>query len=92
MYAIFLASTAIAKKPVFDIAIAKGSLNGLLDLCLLHNFEIFSHDVNVVIERLFGIAIAKANVNGTIDNIQFPLFLGIANTNAIAQCERTLSS
>ena len=30
MYAIFLASTAIAKKPLFDIAIAKGSVNGPL--------------------------------------------------------------
>ena len=28
MYAIFLASTAIAKKPLFDIAIAKGSPKG----------------------------------------------------------------
>ena len=36
-------------------------------------------------------AIAKASVNGTIDNIQFPLFFGIANANAIAQCERALS-
>ena len=39
---------------------------------------------------LFGIAIAKTSVNGTIDNMQYPLFLGIAIANAIAQCERTL--
>ena len=30
MYAIFLASTVIAKKPIFGIAIAKGSVNGAL--------------------------------------------------------------
>ena len=35
-------------------------------------------------------AIAKASVNSTIDNIQFPLFLGITNVIAIAQCEWTL--
>ena len=39
---------------------------------------------------LFGITISKASVNSTIDNIQFPLFFGITNANAIAQCERTL--
>ena len=30
MYAIFLVSTVIAKKPLFGIAIAKGSVNGPL--------------------------------------------------------------
>ena len=43
-----------------------------------------------------GIAIAnyfaKASVNNTIDNMQHPLFLGIANANAIIQCEQTLTN
>ena len=34
--------------------------------------------------------IANTSVNSTIDDIQFPLFFGIANTNAITQCERAL--
>ena len=34
-YPISLASTAIAKKPLFGIAIAKGSVNGTLDKLIL---------------------------------------------------------
>ena len=49
------------------------------------------YGTSITKKPLFDIAIAKTSVNGTIDNIQFPLFLGIANANAIAQCERTLT-
>ena len=47
--------------------------------------------IAVLAKEWVGIAIAKASMNGTIDNIQFPLFFGIPNANAIAQCEWTLS-
>ena len=51
----------------------------------------FQFGTAIAKKPLFGIAITKASVNGTIDNIQLPLVLSIANANAIAQCERTLS-
>ena len=52
----------------------------------------FQYGTAIARKQLFDIAIAKASVKSTIDNIQFPLFLGIANANAIAQCERNLTA
>ena len=42
----------------------------------------FQYGTAITKKPLFDIAIAKASVNSTIDNIQFPLFLGIVNANA----------
>ena len=61
-------------------------MKSLVKICLFPVF--FQYGTDIAKKPLFGIAIAKASVNGTIDNIQFPLFLGIT----IAKGPFTLSN
>ena len=64
MYAIFLVSTVVAKKPLVGIAIAKGRVNRHL---VMHKWQIFANDfAKEWVEYLFLAMTANAQCEPTL--------------------------